>query len=73
MVILAFGIDIIRCKETVLRISKAYVKKELLNCEITNVGSSVIASSPKLLVARMLIPCSVISIKIQRVRKGAVH
>ena len=37
MVILAFVIDIIRLKETVLQISKAYVKKELLNCEITNV------------------------------------
>jgi len=37
MVILAFVIDIILCKEAMLQISKAYVKNELLNCEITNV------------------------------------
>jgi hypothetical protein len=34
MVILAFVIDTIRCKETILQISKACVKEELLNCEM---------------------------------------
>jgi hypothetical protein len=37
VVILAFVTDIMRCKEAVLQVSKAYDKKELLNCEITNV------------------------------------